>query len=155
MKVVKIVSALLVLAMLCTALIACGGSASDEAVDLPDREIYDITVSFQIKDATGKTVIDAVDFNYKGHQKPTVNNILSMYLSVVEDWVCKIDKTNTITQIGGMKANKKTGEYWGFVDGSINLSKDEVLRNLSDGKMSDTEIQDGGVFTVMLIVDEG
>ena len=156
MKLAKIVSAVLILAMLCCALMACSGASSeDEAVDLPERKLYDITVSFQIKDSTGKTVIDAVDYNYKGHSEPTILNILSTYLSVVEDWVCKIDKNNTITQIGGMKANKKNGDYWGFVKGGINMNKDEIMRNLTDGKMSDTEIEDGGVFTVILIVDEG
>ena len=73
---------------------------------------------------------------------------------MVADYVCKVDKTNSITQIGGMKANKNNGEYWGFVDGGINLSKDDILDDLSDGKMSETLLEDGDVFTVMLIAEE-
>lgn len=156
MKFVKILSVILVLAMLCCAIIACDseGEGDDVDIDLPERNFYDIKVSFQIKDATGKTQIEAIDYNYKGHAEPTMLNILQTYLSVVEDWTCKIDKTNSITQIGGMKANKNNGEYWGFVNGSINLSKDQIEDDLSDGKMSETVIEDGGVFTVMLIAGE-
>ena len=156
MKFVKILSVILVLAMLCCAFIACDseGKGDDVDIDLPERNFYDIKVSFQIKDATGKTQIEAIDYNYKGHAEPTMLNILQTYLSVVEDWTCKIDKTNSITQIGGMKANKNNGEYWGFVNGSMNLSKDDIIDDLSDGKMSETVIEDGGVFTVMLIAEE-
>ena len=153
MKFIKLISAVLVLATLCCVFVACG-EASDVVEDLPERKIYSITVSFQIKDGAGKTVIDAKDYNYKSHSEPTMLNIINTYLSVEEDWVCKIDKkTNTITQIGGMKANKKDGQYWGFVNGQINLNKEQVMKELSDGKMSEITISDGGVFTVMLILD--
>ena len=153
MKFIKLLSAVLVLAMLGCMFVACG-ETSDEVEELPERELYSITVSFQIKDGTGKTVIDAKDYNYKSHSAPTMLNIINTYLSVEEDWVCKIDKkTNTITQIGGMKADKKDGQYWGFVNGQINLNKEQVMKELSDGKMSEITISDGGVFTVMLILD--
>lgn len=156
MKFIKILSVILVVTLICCAFIACEkeGDGDDIDIDLPERDFYNITVSFQIKDATGKTQIEAIDYNYKGHSEPTMLNILNTYLSVVEDWTCKIDKTNSITQIGGMKANKNNGEYWGFVNGSMNLSKDDIMDDLSDGKMSETLIEDGGVFTVMLIASE-
>ena len=156
MKFAKILSVVMVLALLCCTFIACddSGDGEDIDIDLPEREFYNITVSFQIKDATGKTQIEAIDYNYKGHAEPTILNILETYLSVVQDWTCKIDKTNSITQIGGMKANKNDGEYWGFVNGAINLSKEDIKDDLSEGKMSETIIEDGGIFTVMLIADE-
>lgn len=156
MKIVKILSMLLALLMLSSAFVACDGAGKNagEAPDLPERELYEVTVSFQIKDATGKTVLEETDYLYKGHETPTILNVLKTYLSVVADYVCKVDKTNSITQIGGMKANKNNGEYWGFVDGGINLSKDDILDDLSDGKMSETLLEDGDVFTVMLIAEE-
>ncbi len=171
MKLIKFFSFVLALMMLGCTLMACDGGSSggDEDYDLPEREFYSINVSFQIKDATGKTVIDAVDYNYKSHAEPTILNVLDTYLSVVEDWTCKIDKTNTITQIGGMKANKNNGEYWGFVTNTttdasgnvslkdmsaINLSMDQINKYKSDGKMSGTTLIDGAEFTVILFTAE-
>ena len=140
MKLAKILSVILILSLICCSFISCDSSKNgeDDIDDLDERDFYDITVSFQVKDANGVNRIDAVDFNYKGHKEPTILNILENYLSVVVDWTCKIDKTDTITQIGGMKANKNNAEYWGFVNGQINLSKFEVMDELSEGKMSNT-----------------
>ncbi len=116
MKILKLLSFVLVLSMITCVFFSCDGAgAGDADVVIPERDIYTVTVSFQIKDATGKTQIEAIDYTYKGHAEPTILNILDTYLSVEADWVCKIDKTNSISQIGGMKANKNNGDYWGFV----------------------------------------
>ena len=116
MKILKLLSFVLVLSMITCVFFSCDGAgAGDADVVIPERDMYTVTVSFQIKDATGKTQIEAIDYTYKGHAEPTILNILDTYLSVEADWVCKIDKTNSISQIGGMKANKNNGDYWGFV----------------------------------------
>ena len=164
MKAIRFISILLILATVCCPLVACDqGDATD--IDLPERDFYEVTVSFQIKDKTGRTVIEAIDYKYKSHAEPTVLNVVDTYLAVVQDWVCKIDKTNTLTQIGGMKANKNNGEYWGFVTNvetdsegnlalngktAINLSLEQINRNLSDGKMCDAKVIDGAEFTLIL-----
>lgn len=166
MKAIRLISVALIIASLCCFMIACD-SDSGADLSLPERDFYNITVSFQIKDATGKTVIDAVDYNYKSHAEPTILNVVDNYLAVVQEWVCKIDKTNTITHIGGMKVNKNDGEYWGFVtnavtnsetgevtlkdSSAINLSMEQIRKNLSDGKMSDAKLKDGAEFTVIMI----
>ena len=116
MKILKLLSFVLVLSMITCVFFSCDGAgAGDADVVIPERDMYTVTVSFQIKDSTGKTQIEAIDYTYKGHAEPTILNILDTYLSVEADWVCKIDKTNSISQIGGMKANKNNGDYWGFV----------------------------------------
>ncbi len=168
MKFTKILSLVLALLMLSCTFIACdeGDPEGDANYNLPERDFYDIKVSFQIKDASGNTQIDAPEYNYKSHATPTILNVLDTYLSVEEDWTCKIDnKTNTITQIGGMKIDKKNGDYWGFVTNAtaddsgnvtlkdmsaINLSLDQINKHKSDGKMSETLLTDGAEFTVIL-----
>ncbi len=173
MKKSKILSLILILAMLSCTFIACDSGSSDSGIDIPERDLYTVKVAFQIKDSTGKTVIDVPEYTYKGHAEPTILNVLDTYLSVVEDWTCKIDKTNTITQIGGMKANKNNGDYWGFVtntsvveneDGTrdvvlkdmsaINLSMEEIQKRKSDGSMNKALLTDGAEFTVILFVSE-
>lgn len=171
MKIVKILSLALIVFLLACTFIACDeGGEGDIDYQLPEREFYELTVSFQIKDSTGKTVINAENYKYKSHAEPTILNVLDTYLTVVEDWTCKIDKTNTITQIGGMKANKNNGDYWGFVTNAvtdsktgevtlqnmsaINLSVEQIDKFKSDGKMSATLLTEGAEFTVMLFVSE-
>ena len=164
MKIMRVVSLVLAMAALCCVFIGCDTSDGSD-VTLPERDFYDIKVSFQIKSADGKTVINAVDYNYKGHAEPTVLSVIKQYLTVVEEWTCKVDKTNTLTQIGGMKVDKKNGEYWGFVmckrddqgnmtSGALNLSLEQIKKNLSDGKMGETAVQDGDEFTIILIKSE-
>ncbi|MBR3879448.1 MAG: hypothetical protein IKJ24_04915 [Clostridia bacterium] len=127
MKIVKILSFVLVLSMITCVFFSCdAGGAGDADVAIPERDLYKVTVSFQIKDSTGKTVIEAIDYTYKGHAEPTILNVLDTYLAVEEDWVCKIDKNNTITQIGGMKANKNNGDYWGYVSNVKGELTDEL-----------------------------
>ena len=116
-----------------------------------------MTVSFQIKNASGKTIIDAVDYNYKGHEDPTILNIISDYLVIVADYKCTIDKNNTLVQVGGLKASVSKGEYWAFMLGT-NLDVQEILadkslrsKNLIDAKMSDYLVEDGASFTIVLV----
>lgn len=154
MKFAKIIALILALSTLCCMFIACE-EGEDVEIDLPERDFYDLTVSFQIKDSTGKTIIDAQDYNYKSHAEPTMLNVIDTYLSVVANWTCKIDKNNTLTQVGGVKANKNNADYWGYVNGAIDLSKEQILDDLDDGmKMSDVIVEDGGKFTIMLILGE-
>ena len=164
MKTVRIITFILALAMMCCMFVACNEEDVGDVV-LPERDFYEVTVSFQIKSADGKTQIEALDYTYKGHAEPTMLTVINSYLTIVEEWTCKIDKTNTLVQIGGMKASKKDGEYWGFVmckrnsdgsikNGALNLSMDYINKNLSDGKMGETMVQNGDEFTVILITSE-
>ncbi len=154
MRTVRIISVILALATLCCCFIACDQEGGN--VSLPEREFYDIKVSFQIKDANGKTFIEAIDYNYKGHETPTILNIISDYLYIEAEYVCKIDSTNTLTQIGSFRASKKNGEYWAFAEG-INLSLDIIMSGnsfIEDQRMSDYIVEDGGAFTLVLVANE-
>lgn len=164
MKTIRIISLVLALAMLCCTFVACNEEDGGDVV-LPDRELYKVTVSFQIKSSDGETQIEALNYTYKGHAEPTMLTVLNSYLTIVEEWTCKIDKTDTLVQIGGMKASKKDGEYWGFVmckrdengeikAGALNLNKEYIKKNLSEGKMADTMLINGDEFTVILVTSE-
>ena len=156
MKAIRLVSVILVLATLCCSFIACKqGDAND--IELPERPFYDMTVSFQIKDSKGKTLIDAVDYNYKGHEDPTILNIISDYLVIVADYKCTIDKNNTLVQVGGVKASISNCEYWAFMLGTGHdvqtILADSALqkKNFIDAKMGDYLIEDKGSFTIVLV----
>ena len=83
MKSVRLISLVLILTTLCCVFIGCDqGSAED--IELPARPFYDITVSFQIKDSNGRTIIDAVDYNYKGHEEPITLSTYTMLASQQE-----------------------------------------------------------------------
>lgn len=167
MKAFKIISFVLAMAMLCCIFVGCDQGEEGD-INLPERDFYEVTVSFQVKSADGQTVeeLDVKDYTYKGHAEPTMLTVLKSYLTVVLDgWTCKIDKTDTLVQIGGMKASKKDGEYWGFVmckrdsegnikTGALNLNMEYIKKNLSDGKMADTILQNGDEFTIILITGE-
>lgn len=181
MKFVNGFSLLLALLFVCSVFFACDSSSKgDENVDLPEREFYEVTVSFQIKDSSGKTIIDAKDYVYKGHPEPTILNVLDTYLAVVRNWVCKIKVdeergTKQITQIGGMKVDAKNGEYWGIVtnvinkenaDGTLsatvkegvsalNLSLEDINKQMNeDDSMDKVLLTDGAEFTVIQVVSE-
>ena len=51
MKFAKIIALILALSTLCCMFIACE-EGEDVEIDLPERDFYDLTVSFQIKDST-------------------------------------------------------------------------------------------------------
>ena len=164
-KLIRILAAIMAITALSCMFVACDNKDEDEDIELPERKLFEVTVSFQIKGADGVTVLEETDYTYKGHSEPTILNVVKNYLSVVADWTCKIDKNNTITQIGGMKANNKDN-YFGFVtnvfvddDGNatlddmsaINLSLEQINRNKSDKKMSETPLLDGAEFTIILL----
>ena len=158
MKAMRLVSLILIVATLCSCFIACKqGDASD--IELPERPFYDMTVSFQIKDSKGKTIIDAVDYNYKGHEDPTILNIISDYLVIVADYKCTIDKNNTLVAVGGIKASVSKGEYWAFMKGTghdvqaILADKDLQKKNFIDQSMSGYLVEDGAKFTVVLVTN--
>jgi hypothetical protein len=65
MKAIKFLALILALATLSCMVIGCS-SEEEENMDLPERDFYELTVSFQIKDADGKIIVEAKDYNYKG-----------------------------------------------------------------------------------------
>lgn len=154
MKFLRIISVLLIIAALCCSFISCSNGDGEEA-PLPERPFYDMTVSFQIKDSKGKTIVEASDYNYKGHEDPTILNIITDYLYIVEEFRYTIDKNNVLQQVGGTKA--KSGQYWGFMDGIDHdvqaiLASEKLQKSyLIDKKMSEYLIEDGGEFTVVLV----
>ena len=157
MKSIRLISLFLVVLMLGCALIACD-TENYEDIELPERPFYDMTVSFQIKDDTGRTIIDAVNYNYKGHEDPTLLNVISDYVVIEADYAFKIDsKNNTLTQIGGFKANLSKGEYWAFMSGTGHdvqaiLANPELQNKyFINGKMSEYEVKDGDSFTIVLV----
>ncbi len=159
MKAIKLISVILILATLCCAFIACGEEDYSK-IELPERDFYDMTVSFQIKDSTGRTIFDAVDYNYKGHEEPTILNIISDYIVIEEDATFKVDQNNMLVQIGKYKATARKGEYWAFMEGteldvqSILASPSLQNKHFIDGNMSEYLIEDGGKFTIVLVAAE-
>ena len=157
MKLIRIVSFIMIIAMLSCMFISCN-QQTEEEIPLPEREFYDITVSFQIKNSSGKNIVEAVNYNYKGHEEPTILNIISDYLYIVAEYRCTIDKNNVLQQVGGTKA--KAGQYWGVMDGIDHdvqaiLASDKLQKDyLIDKKMSEYLIEDGGKFTVVLVSTE-
>ena len=154
MKLIRIVSFIMIIAMLSCMFISCN-QGTEEEVPLPERDFYDMTVSFQIKNSSGKTIVEAVNYNYKGHEEPTILNIISDYLYIVAEYRCTIDKNNVLQQVGGVKA--RSGDYWGFMEG-VDHDVQAILANpslqtkyLIDKKMSEYLIEDGGAFTVVLV----
>ncbi len=152
MKAIKIISVFLVLATLCCVFASCNNK--DEYIELPDRPFYERTVSFQIIDQTkkGKVLVDAVDYQYKGHEEPTILNIISDYLVIELEYKCTIDEDdNTLVSVGGTKAKK--GQYWAFMDGihdNETFISSEYIDLLINSKMYDYIIEDGEEFTVVL-----
>jgi hypothetical protein len=154
MKLIRIVSFIMIIAMLSCMFISCN-QQTEEEIPLPERDFYDITVSFQIKNSSGKNIVEAVNYNYKGHEEPTILNIISDYLYIVAEYRCTIDKNNVLQQVGGVKA--RSGDYWGFMEGvdhdvqAILASSSLQTKYLIDKKMSEYLIEDGGAFTVVLV----
>ena len=154
MKSIRIISLIIALVMICSVMISC--ESGEVEVILPERPFYDMTVSFQIKDGSGKTIFEAENYNYKGHEDPTILNIISDYIKIVEEGRCTIDKNNTLQQVGGTKA--KSGEYWAFMEG-VNLDVQAILTNpslqkkhfIEDTRMADYIVEDGGAFTIVLV----
>lgn len=160
MKAIRIISLLLICAMMGCFFISCD-EVNLEDIVLPERDFYDITVSFQIADSEGVLLHDVVDYNYKGHEVPTILNIISDYLYIEADEKCVIDNGTTLVQVGAKstaKANINKGDYWAFAVGiGHNLTKilaDQNLQNktfVNDQRMCDYIVEDGGSFTIVLV----
>jgi len=139
--------------MLCCSFIACDDDSATD-IELPERPFYDMSVSFQIMNSKGKILIDAVDYNYKGHEEPTILNIISDYLVIEAEYKCTVDKNNTLVQVGGVKASTSKGEYWAFKEGVGHDAQALLLdpkNNFVDERMSEYLIEDGGAFTIVLV----
>ena len=147
MKSIRLISVILVLATLCCLFAAC--SSGNENVELPERPFYDMKVSFQIKNAAGKTLVDAENYNYKGHEEPTILNVITDYLAIEANFKYTIDENNMITNIGSTKAGKN--EYWSFTMKGVGLDMQTILDNLVDKQMSEYLVEDGAEFTVVLV----
>ncbi len=159
MKIFRILAVVLVCVMLSCSFIACDETDLSQIV-LPERDFYDMTVSFQIANDEGEIIVDAKDYNYKGHETPTILNILSDYLAIEVDMKCVI-QDNTLVQVGtaaSCKASINKGDYWAFANGIghniVALIGDDKLQNktfVNDQRMSDYIVEDGGSFTIVLI----
>lgn len=150
MKTIRLVSVILVLAMLCCSFIAC--STTEEEVELPERPFYDIKVSFQIKNASGKNIVEVENYNYKGHEDPTILNIVTDYLAIEANFKYTVDENNILTKIGSTKAGKN--ERWSFTMEGVGLDMQTILDNLVDKQMSEYLVEDGAAFTVVLVSNE-
>ena len=161
MKIIRIVSIVLVCMLLGCAFISCD-DVDLESIVMPEQDFYDMTVSFQIFDGKGTMIADAVDYNYKGHEAPTVLNIISDYLAIEPEGGIKCVITdNTLVQIGAGndgKANIEKGDYWAFAVG-VGHDIDKILTDsklqdktfVNDQKMSEYLVEEGGSFTVVLV----
>lgn len=160
MKAIRIIAIALVLSFIGCFFISCDDVNLEEIV-LPERDFYDITVSFQIADSEGVLLHDVVDYNYKGHETPTILNIISDYLYIEADEKCVIDNGTTLVQVGGKstaKANINNGDYWAFAVGIghnlTNILADQNLQNktfVNDQRMCDYIVEDGSSFTIVLV----
>lgn len=151
MKAIKFLALILALATLSCMVIGCSNE-EEENMDLPERDFYELTVSFQIKDADGKIIVEAKDYNYKGHEEPTILNIISDYLYIFADYKCNIEN-GTLVQVGNKKARTSKGEYWAFAKGidhdASELNKDIFI----DGRMSEFNCKDEACaeFTIVFV----
>lgn len=157
MKSIRLISLFLILVVLGCSLIACD-TDNWEDVDLPERPFYDMTFSFQIKDDNGKNIVNAENYNYKGHEEPTILNVITDYVEIEADFKWSIDeKNNILVSIGKYEAKAKNGDYWAFMDGighdvqAILANEDLQTKNFIDGKMSEYLLEDGDSFTIVLV----
>ena len=153
MKAIRILALILALATLSCFFVACSNDDNDENATFPEREIYEITVSFQIKNSDGRLLVEAKDYNYKGHEEPTILNIISDYLYIEADYKCNIEN-GTLIQVGNVKARTNRGEYWAFAKGIDHDTND--LNNSQifvDGRMSEfnCETENCKEFTIVFV----
>lgn len=149
MKTVRLVSVILMLAMLCCSIIAC--DSGDKEVELPERPFYDMKVSFQIRNTSGKIIADAENYNYRGHEEPTILNIITDYLAIEAEIKYTVDENNVLTKVGNTKAGKN--ESWWFTMNGVGLDM-QTLKDINiyvREEMSEYLVEDGAAFTVILI----
>ena len=156
MKSIRLISLFLVLVILGCSLMACD-TDNWEDIELPERPFYDMTFSFQIKDDTGKNIVNAENYNYKGHEDPTILNVITDYVEIEAEFKWVVDNNNILVSIGKFKADSKDGDYWAFMEGTGHdvqaILADESLqkKNFIDGKMSEYLLEDGDSFTIVLV----
>ena len=95
MKFVKVISVLLLIAMIGCMFVACNNEEPTEEITeekvtepAPTGEVssglVEITVSFDIKDNLGKNIYHVSDYNYKGFN-PSILGVLDQYFKVEID----------------------------------------------------------------------
>ena len=142
MKAVRLLSVILILALLSCCFIAC--SEEDVDANIPDTTVYETKVSFQIKDGNGKTIYEAKDFEYKWINEPTILNIVKYYVKVEKGANVVVDG-DTLTRVGGVKP--KNNEYWAFMKG-VDINVSEILNDKNaqnqfiNGKISTYNVVD-------------
>lgn len=142
MKAIRLLSVILVLAILSCSFIAC--SEDDVDANIPDTELYEAKVSFQIKDGNGKTIYEAKDFEYKWINEPTILNIVKYYVKV-EKGATILVEGDTLSRVGGVKP--KSNEYWAFLKG-VDINVNEILNDKNaqnkfiNGKISTYNVLD-------------
>ncbi len=153
MKAIRLLSIILMLALLSCCFIGCGEDEVD--ANIPETELYEAKVSFEIKDSTGRRLFEAIDYEYKWIKEPTILNIIQQYV-LVERGAAFIVDGDTVTRIGGVKVNSKK-EYCAFMKG-INIDVTEILADKNgqnkfiNGKISTYNVVDEGLteFTVVI-----
>ena len=159
MKSIRLISLFLVFVILGCSIIACDTDNWAD-IQLPERPWYDMTFSFQIKDNTGRNIFDVENYNYKGHEDPTILNVITDYIEIEANYKCSVDDNNILVSIGKYKADSKNGDYWAFMKGTghdvqaILASESLQKKNFIDGKMSEYELKDGDSFTVVLVTSK-
>lgn len=124
MKAIRLLSVILILALLSCCFISCG-EEDDIDANIPDTDLYEAKVSFQIKDSSGRTLFEAFDYEYKWIKEPTILNIVQHYV-IAERGSSFIVEGDTVTRIGGVKISKK--EYCAFMKG-IDINVTEILND--------------------------
>ena len=146
MKALRLLSLFMVLVILSCSLISCKQEEVD--ANIPDTPMYEATVSFQIKDGTGKVIgnFEVENYEYKWIKEPTILNIVTHYLMGERGASILVDENGTITRIGGVKIKK--GEYVAVMKG-INVDVKDILsdkaaqnKNFIDKKMSTYNVID-------------
>ena len=126
MKAFRILSILLIISLLFCSFVACS-EEEDVDANIPDTPLYEVTVSFQIKNSDGRTLFEAVDYEYKWINEPTVLNVVRHFIQV-EKGGSFIATDGIISRIGGLRIKK--GEYVAMIQGT-NINVKDILGDQS------------------------
>lgn len=178
MKFVKTIAMALIVAMLACCFIACSDNDKDKDNDSNKVEkdttpaptgnvsegLVEITVSFEIKDNTGKNIYREIDYKYKGFDS-SILGVLRYYMEVKQNKFFSTykDDPTIIEYIGNLGAKK--GQYWAALRGNEfekdgdsitvkNLIKPEneaLLKTYLIDSVSQHILQDGEFFTIVLV----
>lgn len=179
MKFAKIISMVLLVAIIGCSFIACmpeennGDKPKVEKdttpppVGTPSTGITEIKVSFEIKDSSGTNIYRELDYEYKGFD-PTILGVLKYYFEVeIDEYIATYEEeefSNMLWIIGEYEA--KPGQYWTALKGNkftdrngnnitvknlIKPENEELLQSYMINSMSEHRLQNGEIFTVVLI----